>query len=166
MMKYRNSGMKYKHFIFLALLFLWFNACKRQCTTIFLNRGLLATYDSLTDSTAFIVKCVKGTNFSKVKDTTTTPIYAANPGVNNYAPIGYDFSDAAYDYLVTILPSGRVYKITNIHYGEEKANEGCGGSNWTSCSYGYSVNGTVYFTGAASHDDNNSGSGSVSLSIQ
>ncbi len=35
------------------------------------------------------------------------------------AGIMYDFSNVSYEYQVTILPSGKVYKITNINYGDE-----------------------------------------------
>ncbi len=42
--------MKYKQILIIILLFLWFNACKRQCSTLYLKNALLTTYDSLTDS--------------------------------------------------------------------------------------------------------------------
>ena len=149
--------MKYTHFLILALIFTWIYACRRPCSRLYLKNATLQTYDSLTDSTAFIEKCASGNNFVNVTDTATAALYMAAGGIYNYAGITYDFSNAGYDYRITIRPSGRVYKITNIRYGEEKANDGCGGSNWTSCSYGYSINDSVYFTPATTHDDNNYG---------
>ena len=70
--------------------------------------------------------------------------YAPN---NVKAGFVYDFSDAGKDYLVIIHPSGRVHQITNINYGHEKDKSGCSGSDATMCSFGYTIDGNVFYHG-------------------
>src|SRR4051812_32662073 len=118
----------------IVIILCWLNSCHHYCATVTFGSVGFLSFDSLTDSSATVIKCEKGSNYSMRLDSAFLPIVKNS---NVYGPFKagftYDFSDAGKDYLIIVRPSGRIHHVTNINYGHEKDGGGCGGSNATKC---------------------------------
>lgn len=123
----------------------------RPITVINISSG-----GTITDTHAIINKCGKG-DLSNIVSTQDCPIVSEpyNTPTLSHARIGYDFTDDGYDYEITLLPSGRDYKVTEIRYGREKWKGGWGGGHGTKCSFYYNLNGKEQ--GSASYEEDGTG---------
>ena len=137
----------------LILLLLWLNSCQKHCITVYLENVRLESYDSLADSSATIIRYIKGTNFQNAKDSSLVNIASVH---QSFGPaqgyFAYNFSNTISDYKIIIHPSEKVYEVTDVRFGNEKYSPGCGGSSATTCSYGYTLNGIDHYTDAINWD--------------
>ncbi len=160
-----------KQLFFIVITFvsaLFFSCGKTNCVTptvgfVFINNG-----DTIPDTTAYMLKCQKGSNFVNVVDsfgalnllTHTSAVdgkYLDIPVTGNTIFYGYDWK-------ITLQPSGNTYLITNAsHSNNTQANGGLGGVK-VRCvnSVSYTVNGVNYNNGVS---QTNLASDNATLSI-
>jgi hypothetical protein len=136
-----------KYMLFVIMILLSFNSCikrafEQDCATRQLGDVYIKSLHPLADSIVLIYICVKGSNCTDkidsqyqkigiVPDSTWVPGFPCGTFYINF--------DTSKDYLITLLPSGKTHRITDIRYGSEKSTRTC------YCSYGYNVDGKNVF---------------------
>ena len=98
----------------------------------------IQSYDTINDTHVQVGKYEKSGGFSKLVATSDAPL-TVTPGSVFFGSATVDLKDAGYNYRLTLLPSGKIYDITDISYGHEKSGGNAG--DHTKCSYGYKING-------------------------
>lgn len=103
----------------------YFFSCKRpQCLTPGVSI-LLVSADSIPDTIENVVIYKKGSGFSKVVDSFNTPLFSLSSGStsnpnNKGIGVGYQtYNIYSYDWMFTLFPSGKVYKLTNFSHSND-----------------------------------------------
>lgn len=142
-----------RNLIILACALAWLNSCHRQCAPTYFKS--VAAYIDSADTAAEVVRYDQGNNFLKAIDSASVKVtHCAESAKGIAGCFEYDFSDAAREYLIRYLPSGRTHMITHITYGNESDHSGCGGGHRTVCSCGYAVDG-IFFSQPTTDEDGN-----------
>ena len=155
-------------FIVFGTAFL-FSCGKTGCLTPSVYYVAFNNADSIPDTSANVVQYQKGSSFNTVVNSyDSTGLFRTYNASHKELPLGNAASGviSAYDYdwMVTLLPSGKVYKLTNIsHSNNMQSNGGIGGIR-DRCvnSVSYNVNGTNHTAGIG---NTSSSSASVDLAI-
>src|SRR6185312_7646471 len=108
-------------YLLLVLLSLWICSCggKYNCQPRKIHEVNLYNRPK-TDTVANVIRCEKGSNFAKkidsaycsIRDKMSDSFYLGSF-------INCDISDASFDYIIVLLPTGATYKIKDIQYGHE-----------------------------------------------
>lgn len=134
--------------LLLLSMLLWFCSClkKYDCEKRIISEVNLNNRPK-TDSVARVIRCEKGSNFTKRIDSVDKAIGDKISGSTYFeSSFGYKFSDVSCDYMIVLLPTGKTYKVTDIRYGNESVAYGgtSGGEDRSvKCSYGYTLDGKV-----------------------
>jgi len=145
--------MKYAFLILLLFVSIYmFPGCKCQC-----QDGPYSPYSlqfpNVNDSSATLTIAAysKGSNFSTViKNDTTIPL--------RFGSAFYYSLDFSFDYLLTVSPTGKIYKLTKLAWGNASQSMGFTGDCGEPCYNGvsYSVNDSTYYTEPTSSSGPNS----------
>ncbi len=134
----------------------YFASCgKTQCLTPDVYEVVFDSADSIPDTSANVVQYQKGSGFSNiVKSYNGTGLARTYSAGHKELILGYSASEVissyGYDWMITLVPSGKVYTLTNIsHSNNTQSNGGIGGIRERCVnSVSYSVNGTINSTGS------------------
>ena len=128
---------------------------KTQCLTPAVYEVVFNSADSIPDTSANVVQYQKGSGFSNILNSYNgSGLGRTYDADHKELALGYSagelISAYGYDWMITLLPSGKVYKLTNIsHSNNSQSNGGIGGIR-DRCvnSVSYSVNGTINSAGS------------------
>ena len=127
-------------FLLIPIVTLSLYSCtKCTCDSRTIDGISLMNYDSTADTIATVDAYEKGTNFS-----TLVNAYG-NQKIDSWGVVGFNFGDA-YDYIITILPAGKQYKLKNISYGSNSSSSvlpGFGPCDQCYTSVSYTINDSV-----------------------
>ena len=144
-----------------------FSCGKTGCLTPEVYYVVFEKADSIPDTIANVVQYQKGSSFSSVINSNdSTPLFRTYNAGHKELMLGYSAGQAIsaydYDWMITLRPSGNVYKLANISHSNNKQSNGGIGGIRERCvnSVRYSVNGSNHTAGRG-----NTGSSSTSVDL-
>ena len=123
----------------LVLLLAGLSSCSRSdCEKPSVNA---VTIDSTGDFMALVLECEKGSNYTKIIDSSRILISYNDNSHPARGHFNYLFSNTDAEYLIQLQPSGSQHTVTNLSFGSEKGKLGQSTDRLTYCSCGFSVDG-------------------------
>ncbi len=128
---------------------------KTQCLTPAIYEVVFNSTDSIPDTSANVVQYQKGSGFSNILNSYNGSVLGRTYDADHKElMLGYSTSELTsaygYDWMITLLPSGKVYKLTNVSHSNGTQSSGGIGEIRDRCvnTVSYSVNGTINSAGS------------------
>ncbi len=143
-----------RYFLFLLIpivTFSLYSCTKCTCDSRTIDGIALMNYDSTADTIATVNTYEKNTNFSTLVNS------YGNQKIRSWGVMPFSFGDV-YDYIITILPAGKQYKLKDISYGSNSSSSvliGLGPCDQCYTSVSYTIDDSVHIDshGAGSSDN-------------